>query len=114
MISPQFAPFSAPNAPSIAVAPSIAIVPYVAIVLPSCLSHRCVAIAPLIRVILNGRFWVWRGCGAGAVGAQRRHGGHKGHASLKFEKDGHLTKRASSAPKLIADKNLRKKAQDGA
>ena len=60
-----------------------------------------------IRVILNGQFWVWHGCGAGAVRARRRHGGHKGHASLKFEKNGHLTNRAISAPKLIADKNLR-------
>jgi hypothetical protein len=46
---------------------------------------------------------VWHGRGAGA----EERGGHKGHASLKFEKYGRLTKRASSAPKLIADKNLR-------
>jgi hypothetical protein len=32
---------------------------------------------------------------------------------LKIQKDGRLTKRASSAPKLIADKNLRKLAQVG-
>ena len=37
------------------------------------------------RVILNGQF----GCGAGVMWARsgaERHGGHKGHASLKFEK----------------------------
>ena len=46
--------------------------------------------------------------------ARWRRGGHKGHASLKFEKDGSLAKRASGAPKSIADKKLQKLAQDGA
>ena len=65
------------------------------------------------RVILNGRFWVWRGRGAGAAWVRWRRGGHKGYTSLKFEKEGRLTKRVSSEPKLIADKNLRKSAQGG-
>ncbi len=51
---------------------------------------------------------VWRG--VGAVEAQRT----QGHASLKFEKDGSLAKRASGAPKSIADKKVRKSAQGGA
>ncbi len=38
-----------------------------------------------------------------------RRGGHKGHASLKFEKDGSLAKCASCAPKSIADKKVRRK-----
>jgi hypothetical protein len=37
-------------------------------------------------------------------------GGHKGHASLKFEKDGSLAKCASGAPKSIADKKVQKSA----
>jgi len=44
--------------------------------------------------------WALCGRGAGAVEAQR----NKGHTSLKFEKDGSLAKRASGAPKSIADK----------
>ena len=52
--------------------------------------------------------------GRGAVEAWWRRGGHKGHASLKFEKDGSLAKRASGAPKSIADKKVRKSAQGGA
>ena len=56
---------------------------------------------------LNGRFWVWCGHGVGMAQAQWRRGGHKGHTSLKFEKDGCLTKRTNSAPKLITDQNLR-------
>ena len=52
MISPQFAPFFAPNAPSITVAPSIPIVPYVAIASPPHLPRRRVAVAPLIAVAL--------------------------------------------------------------
>jgi len=55
-----------------------------------------------------------RGQGAGVVRAQWRHGEHKGHTSLKFEKDGSLAKCASGAPKSIADKKLRKSAQGGA
>ncbi len=35
MILPEFAPFSNPNAPSIAIAPSIAVVPSFAVALPS-------------------------------------------------------------------------------
>ncbi len=61
------------------------------------------------------------GCGGGGAGAGRgvveawwRRGGHKGHASLKFEKDGSLAKCASGAPKSIADKKVRKSAQGGA
>jgi hypothetical protein len=53
-----------------------------------------------IRVILNGQF----GCGGGGAGAGRgavdawwRRGGHKGHDSLKLEKDG---KCASGATKI--------------
>ena len=65
-------------------------------------------------MILNSRFWVWRGRGAGAAPRGGGAEGHKGNASLKFEKDGRLTKRASSAPKSIADENLRKLAQGGA
>ncbi len=42
----------------------------------------------------------------------RADGGHKGHASLKFEKDGSLAKCASGAPKSIADKKVQKSAQD--
>ena len=52
LISPQFAPFSAPNAPSIAVAPSITSVPYAPVVLPSRLPHCRVAVAPSIAVAL--------------------------------------------------------------
>ena len=52
MITPQFAPFFAPNAPSIAVAHSIPIVPYVAVALPSRLPRRHVAVAPLIAITL--------------------------------------------------------------
>jgi hypothetical protein len=52
MISPQFAPFFAPNAPPIVVVPSIPIVPYIAITLPLCLPHHRVAIAPSIAVAL--------------------------------------------------------------
>ncbi len=63
-------------------------------------------------MISNGCFWGWCGLGAGAARARSRRGGHKGHASLKFEKD-NLTKCASGVPKLIADKNLRKLAQCG-
>ena len=55
------------------------------------------------RVILNGQF----GCGGGGAGAGRgavdawwRRGGHKGHDSLKFEKDGSLAKCASGATKI--------------
>ncbi len=68
--------------------------------------------------LLNGQTGVQQGCGTGMARvrarAQWRHGGHKGHTSLKFEKDGGLTKRASGVPKLIADKNLRKSTQGGA
>ena len=46
--------------------------------------------ADYIRVIINGQIWVRRGRGAGAVWARWRCGGHKKHASLKFEKDGSL------------------------
>ena len=45
------------------------------------------------RVILNGQIWVRRGgVGAGrdAVEVWWRRGGHKEHASSKFEKDGNL------------------------
>ena len=52
MISPQFAPFFAPNAPSIDVAPSIPIVPYIAVTLLSCLPRRRVAVTPSIAVTL--------------------------------------------------------------
>jgi hypothetical protein len=52
MISPQFAPFFAPNTPSIVVAPSIPIVPYIAITSPSCLPRRRVAVTPSITVAL--------------------------------------------------------------
>ena len=55
------------------------------------------------RVILNGQF----GCGGGGAGVGRgavdawwRRGGHKGHDSLKFEKDGSLAKCASGATKI--------------
>jgi len=48
------------------------------------------------------------------VRAWWRRGGHKGHASLKFEKVGSLAKRASGAPKSIADKKVQKSAQGGA
>ena len=53
------------------------------------------------------------GAGRGAVEAWWRRGGHKGHASLKFEKDGSLAKCASGTPKSIADKTVRKSAQGG-
>jgi hypothetical protein len=49
---PQFAPFFAPNALSIAIAPSIPIVSYVAIALSLCLPHRCNAVGTLIAVAL--------------------------------------------------------------
>ncbi len=55
------------------------------------------------RVILIGQIRVWRGgagAGRGAVEAWWRRGGHKGHASLKFEKDGSLAKCASGAAKI--------------
>ena len=55
------------------------------------------------RVILNGQFGCGGGgaaAGRGAVEAWRRRGGHKGHASLKFEKDGSLAKCASGATKI--------------
>ncbi len=52
MIPPQFAPFFAPNTPSIVVAPSIPIVPYIAVTLLSCLPRRGVAVTPLIAVAL--------------------------------------------------------------
>jgi len=65
-------------------------------------------------VFLNGQIWVWRGRGTGVVWARWRRGGHKGHASLKFEKDGSLAKHTSGAPKSIADKKLQKSAQGGA
>ena len=55
------------------------------------------------RVILNGQF----GCGGGGAGVGRgaveawwRRGGHKGHDSLKLEKDGSLAKCASGATKI--------------
>ena len=54
-----------------------------------------------------------RGHGADAVEAWWRRGGHKGHTSLKFEKDGSLAKCASGAPKSIADKKVRKSVQGG-
>ena len=70
-----------------------------------------------ITVILNGQIRCGGG-GAGAwcgvVRARWRRRGHKGHASLKFEKDGSLAKCASGAPKSIADKKVRKSAQGGA
>jgi len=53
------------------------------------------------RVILNGQTRVRRGRGAGVVRARWRRRGHKGHASLKFEKYGSLAKCASGAPKSI-------------
>jgi hypothetical protein len=65
-------------------------------------------------VILNGQIRVQRGRGAGAVEAWWRRGGHKGHASLKFENDGSLAECASGAPKSIADKKVQKLAQGGA
>ncbi len=46
------------------------------------------------------------GRGAGAVEAWWRRGGHKGHSSLKFEKDGSLAECTSGAPKSIADKKV--------
>ncbi len=59
-----------------------------------------------------------RGWGGGGAWCGWRRGGHKGHTSLKFEKDGEkddsLAKCASDAPKLIADKKVRKSAQGGA
>jgi hypothetical protein len=51
MISHQFAPFFAPNTPSIAVAPSTPIVP----LLPSRCSHAfhgCIAVATSIAIVL--------------------------------------------------------------
>jgi len=48
------------------------------------------------------------------VEALWRRGGHRGHASLKFEKDGSLAKCTSGVPKLIADKKVQKLAQGGA
>ncbi len=66
------------------------------------------------RVILNGQIRVRRGWGGGGAEAWWRRGGHKGHASLKFEKDGSLAKCASGAPKSIADKKVQKSAQGGA
>ena len=72
----------------------------------------------MIRVILNGQIGCggggagsWCGRGAGRVEVWRTQGTH---ASLKFEKDGSLAKRASGAPKSIADKKVRKSAQGGA
>ena len=51
------------------------------------------------------------GCGGGGAGAGRgaveawwRRGGHKGHTSFKFEKDGSL----ANPPKSIADEKVRK------
>ncbi len=52
MILPQFAPFFAPNTPSIIVAPSIPIVPYIAVTSLLCLPCRRVAVTPLIAVVL--------------------------------------------------------------
>ena len=55
------------------------------------------------------------GAGRGAVEAWWRRGGHKGHASLKFEKDGSLAKCASGTyAKIDADKKVQKSAQGGA
>ena len=61
------------------------------------------ALQTCVRVILNGQF----GCGGGGAGAGRgaveawwRRGGHKGHDSLKLEKDGSLAKCASGATKI--------------
>ncbi len=69
-------------------------------------------------MVKSGAAGVGRGRGHGAVEAWWRRGGHKGHTSLKFEKDGEkdgsLAKCASGAPKLIADKKVRKSAQGGA
>ncbi len=53
MISPQYAAFFAPNAPSIAIAHSIPIVPYVYDALPLCLPCRHVAVAPSIAIALT-------------------------------------------------------------
>ncbi len=53
------------------------------------------------------------GAGRGAVDAWWRCGGHKGHDSLKFEKDGSLAKCASGATKIDRE-NPRKSAQGGA
>jgi hypothetical protein len=73
------------------------------------------------RVVLNGQIWVRQGgggggawCGGGMVEAWWRRGGHKGHASLKFEKDGSLANCASGTPKSIADKKVQKLVQGGA
>ena len=73
--------------------------------------------APPNRVILNGQF----GCGGGGAGAGRgaveawwRRGGHKGHTSLKFEKDGSLANAPAVPPKSIADEKVQKSAQGGA
>jgi hypothetical protein len=60
--------------------------------------------------LIFGMAQPWRG----AARAWGGRGGHNGHASLKFEKDGCLYKRASGAPKSIDDENLRKLAQGGA
>ncbi len=53
----------------------------------------------------------WRRGGSGGAEV-----GHKGHTSLKFEKDGEkdgsLAKCASGAPKSIADKKVRKSARE--
>ncbi len=69
--------------------------------------------AASIRVILNGQIRVRRGCGGGGAGTGRgaveawwRRGGHKGQASLKFEKDGSLAESASGVPKSIADEKV--------
>jgi hypothetical protein len=48
------------------------------------------------------------------VEAWWRRGGHKGHASLKFEKDGSLANCASGTPKSIADIKVQKSVQGGA
>ncbi len=53
MISPQFAPFFAPNAPSIVVAPSIPLVPYIAVTSPLCLPCRRIAVTLLIAAALT-------------------------------------------------------------
>jgi len=63
--------------------------------------HNISQLQPFIRVILNGQIGCggggagsWCGRDAGAVEVWRTQGTH---ASLKFEKDGSLAKRASGA-----------------
>ncbi len=46
--------------------------------------------APIGVKLLNGQIRVLRVRGVGVVRAWWRRKGHKGHASLKFEKDGSL------------------------